>query len=169
MSSTEASASSRARAVAGREPADGRRQVATADAQGVGDPDAGAVEQAEQLLAAGPGRGHDAHRTGGRRVGEAQAEPADDGGAAVGAHHEHAALGGGPLEGDLLRDGHVVAEDHHVAAGVDGVHRLDQRARPGDRDEHQRRRRCRAGRWRSCAAARRSAAADGGAAWSAPR
>ena len=33
-----------------------------------------------------------------------EAEPADDGGAAVGAHHQHAALGGRALEGDLLLD-----------------------------------------------------------------
>ena len=37
-----------------------------------------------------------------------------------------------PLERDLLLDRHVVAEDHHVAAGVEGVHRLDERVtRPG--------------------------------------
>ena len=61
-------------------------------------------------------------------VGEAEPEPADDRGAAVGAHHQQPALGRDPLEGDLLLDRHVVAEDHHVAAGVEGVHRLDERA-----------------------------------------
>ncbi len=70
-------------------------------------------------------------------------EPADDGGAAVGAHHEQPALGGGPLERDLLLDRHVVAEDHHVAAGVEGVHRLDQRARRRARRPAPGRRRCR--------------------------
>ena len=84
---------------------------------------------------------------------------ADDGGAAVGPHHQQAALGGGPLEGDLLLDRHVVAEDHHVAAGVEGVHRLDERAGAGHRDQHER-----------VAGARRRAAAvvRGGATSAAP-
>ena len=69
--------------------------------------------------------------------GEPEPDPADDGGAAVGTHDQQAALGGGALERDLLRHRHVVAEHHHVAAGVERVHRLDQRARPGHRDEHE--------------------------------
>ena len=56
----------------------------------------------EQLLAAGAGRGDDADRAGAGGVGEAEPEAADDRGAAVGAHHQQAALGGGPLERDLL-------------------------------------------------------------------
>ena len=83
-------------------PRDLGRQVAAADPERVRDADAGVVEQAEQLLAAGAGRGDDADRAGRDDVGEAQPDAADDGGAAVGSHDEHAALGGRALEGDLV-------------------------------------------------------------------
>src|SRR5690606_26380132 len=112
--------------------ADLRGEVAAPDAEGGAHADPRVVEQRQQLLAAGAGRGDDADRAGGDDVGEAESEPADHGGAAVGAHHQHATLGGGPLERDLLVERHVVAEDHHVATRVDRVHRLDQRV--GTRD-----------------------------------
>ena len=145
-SSTAGSASRRRSASRVDEPADLGGQVAAADAERGGDADAGVVEQREQLLAAGAGRGDDADRPGRDGVGEAEAEAADDRGAAVGAHDQQAALGGGPLERDLLLERHVVAEDHHVAAGVEGVHRLDEGARAGHRDQRERRRGCGAGR-----------------------
>ena len=47
-------------------------------------------------------------------------------------------LSGGPLERDLLLDRHVVAEDHHVVARLDGVHRLDEGVRAGHRDQRDR-------------------------------
>ena len=92
-------------------------------------PTPAATSRHMQLLAAGAGRGDDADRGPGPapRVGEAEPDPADHRGAAVRAHHEQPALGGRPLEGDLLLERDVVAEDHDVAAGVEGVHRLDRR------------------------------------------
>ena len=153
ISSTAGSASRRRSASRVASPRDLGGQVAAADAERRGDADAGVVEQREQLLAAGAGGGDDADRAGLDGVGEAEAEAADDGGAAVGAHHQQAALGGGPLERDLLVERHVVAEDHHVAAGVEGVHRLDERAGAGHRDQREARRAPGAGRSRWCAAA----------------
>ena len=50
-------------------------------------PDARGVEQAHDLLGAGAGGGHDPDRAGADDVGEAEPDPADDRGAAVGAHH----------------------------------------------------------------------------------
>ena len=47
-------------------------------------------------------------------------------------------LGGVPLERDLLLERHVVAEDHHVAAGLEGVHGLDGGTRAGHRHQHER-------------------------------
>ena len=83
-------------------------------------------------------------------VGEAEAEAADDRGAAVGAHHQQAALGGGLLERDLLLDRHVVAEDHHVVAR--------RRGRPSPR-------RARSRRAPRPARARRAGAAQGARRW----
>ena len=122
-SSTAGSASRRASAVRGGEPADLGGQVAAADAVRRGDADAGMVEQSQHLLAAGARGRDDADRSGGDDVGEAEPDPVDDRGAAVGTHHEQAALGGVGLERDLLLDRHVVAEDHHVAAGLERVDR----------------------------------------------
>ena len=89
----------------------------------------------EQLLAAGAGRGDDADPARAHGVGEAQPDAVDDRGAAVGTHDERAAGGGVRLERDLLGHGHVVAEDHHVVAGLERVHRLDRGAGAGHRDE----------------------------------
>ena len=149
ISSTAGSASSRRDRLAGRQPADLGAEVAAADAQRRGDPDAGVVEQREQLLAAGAGRGDDADRPGRDDVGEAQPDAVEDGGPAVGSHDEQAALGGVPLERELLLDRHVVAEDHHVAAGLERVHGLDERRRAGHRDQ-----RDRTGGWAGSAAQR---------------
>ena len=78
-----------------------------------------------------------------------------------------AALGGGPLERDLLLDGHVVAEDHHVASGVERRPSPRRaRWRRGPRPAPRRRGR-RAGRSRSCAAVRRRRRSRGHG-WSAP-
>ena len=93
ISSVAGSASSRSSAWLGRPAADRGGQVAAADAEAVRHADAGAVEQAHQLLGAGAGRGDDADRAGPHDVGEAEPDAADDGGAAVGAHHQQAALG----------------------------------------------------------------------------
>ena len=138
ISSTEASASSRLEGGAGGEPADGGRQVATADAQGVGSPRR-RPRSSRQSSCWQPVPDAATRPTGPGDVALAKPRPSPPTTAVPqsGPHDEHAPLAGGPLEGDLLLDGHVVAEDHHVATGVDGVHRLDQRARPGDRDEHQ--------------------------------
>jgi len=130
-----------AQGLAGGEAADRGGQVATADAQRVAYAHsvqrlAGVVEQGEQLLAAGAGRGDQADAARADGVGEAEAHPVEQRGAAVGTHDEGAARGGVRLERDLLRHGDVVAEDHHVVAGLEGVHRLDRGARARHRDEH---------------------------------
>ena len=93
--------------------------------------DARVVEQGEQLLAPRAGRRDEGDRTGPAGVGEAEPEPADHRRAAVGPHHQEAALGRHPLERHLLVDRHVVAEEHHVAPGVEGVHGLDEGTRSG--------------------------------------
>ena len=69
--------------------ADGRGQVAAADAEAVAHADAGGVEQAHDLLGAGARGGDEPDRAGARGVGEAERDPADDRGAAVGAHQQH--------------------------------------------------------------------------------
>ena len=71
-----------AQGLAGGEPADGRRQVATADAERVAHADplgrlAGVVEEGEELLAAGAGGGDDADASGTDRVGEAEPDAVD--------------------------------------------------------------------------------------------
>ena len=126
---------------AGRESRTVGGEVAATDAERRRDADPGVVEQREQLLAAGAGGGDDPHRAGRGDVGEAEAEPADDRRAAVRAHHQEVALGGDRLEGNLLLERDVVAEDHHVAAGVEGVHRLDEGVGARHRDEDDRLRR----------------------------
>ena len=70
-------------------------------------------------------------------VGEAEGDSADDRGAAVGSHDEHAGAGGGVLERHLVLDGHVVGEDHDADAGRDRVERLDDGVRTGHRDERE--------------------------------
>ena len=52
-----------------------------------------------------------------------------------GPHAEEAAAGGFRLERDFLVEGDVVAEDHDVGAGGDGVHGLDEGVGAGDGDE----------------------------------
>ena len=96
------------------------------------------VEQGEELLAAGARRGDDADPAGADGVGEAEPDAVDHGRAAVGPHHERVAGGGVGLERDLLGDRDVVAEDHHVVTGLEGVHRLDRGAGAGHRDQHDR-------------------------------
>ena len=112
-------------------------QVAAANTERGGDPDTDMVEQGEELLAAGARRSDDADRPGRHRVGEAETETADDRSAAVRPHHEQVPLLSGLLEHELLVERHVVAEDHHVVACVERVHRLDERAGARDRDEDQ--------------------------------
>ena len=101
-------------------------------------PDAGMVEQRQHLLAAGARGGDQPDRAGLDDVGEAEPEAADHRGAAVRAHHQQPLLGGRPLERDLLLDRHVVAEDHHVVAGLDRVHRLDEGVGARHRDQRDR-------------------------------
>jgi hypothetical protein len=114
--------------------AHGLGQVTPADAETVRDADPGAVEQRHQVLRARAGGGDDPDRTGTDHVGEAEPDPADDGGAAVGPHHQDTGLGGTLLEQHLLLQGHVVAEDHGEQAGVDRVEGVGEgeAARRGD-------------------------------------
>ena len=73
-----------------RQPADGLRQVAPADAEDVRDADAGHVEQAGDLLRAGAGGGDQPDRPRTDDVGEAERDAGDDRRPAVGAHDQHA-------------------------------------------------------------------------------
>ena len=73
-----------------RAAAHGGRQVAAADAEAVADADPAGVEQRHHLLGTGARRRDDADRAGAHDVGEAERDAADDGGAAVRAHDEHA-------------------------------------------------------------------------------
>ena len=71
------------------------------------------------------------------RVREAEADAADDRGAAVRAQHQQVTLGRQVLKPDLLLDGDVVGKDHHVTARVERVGRLGERVLPRHRDERQ--------------------------------
>jgi hypothetical protein len=125
----------RAQRLPGRDATDVGGQVATADAQHVRGPDAGVVEEAGELLRAGPGGGHDPDRSRLDDVGEPEPDPGDHRGACVGPQHEQAPLGRLTLERDLVGQRDVVAEDHHVGAGAERVQRLDERVLSRDRDE----------------------------------
>ena len=95
-------------------------------------------------------------RSGPHGVGEAEPDPADHRGAAVGAHDQQPARARLVLEPDLLLDRHVVAEEHHGQAGLQRVHRLGERVRAGHRDQREvRAAGTPGGRRRSCAAAAR--------------
>ena len=100
-------------------------QVAPADAEAVAHAHPGGVEQAHDLLGAGARGGDEPDRAGARGVGEAERDPADDRGAAVGAHEQHVGLGGRVLERDLVLDADVVGEEHHRQPRVDRVEGLD--------------------------------------------
>ena len=78
-------------------------------------------------------------RPGADGVGEAEPDAVDDRGAAVGAHHQQRrARRRTRLSATSSADRHVVAEDHHVAAGLERVHRLDGGAGAGHRDQRER-------------------------------
>ncbi len=81
--------------LAGGQAADLGGQVAAADPERVGDPDAGVVEQREHLLAAGARtRRRDRPGPGWTTLAKPEPEAADHRRAAVGAHHQQPLLGG---------------------------------------------------------------------------
>ena len=94
-------------------------QVAAAGAEGVGDAAAELVNAGGDELEAGARGADHADGAAAHGVGKAEADAVDDGRAAVGAHHEQAACGGGALEGDLVFEAHVVAVEKDVAAEVE--------------------------------------------------
>ena len=96
------------------ERADLAGEIAAAHADRLRDALAALRDQAGHLLHAGARRADDADVAARHAVGEGERHAADDGGAAVGAHHQAAQRRGLALEGDFLFEGHVVAEDHHV-------------------------------------------------------
>ena len=121
---------------AGGQTADGRGQVATTDSEGRRDPDAGMVEESEDLLAARARRGHDAHRTGHTTLANPSPTPSMMAVPQSGPITRTPAIQGSTLERHLVLDRHVVAEDHHVAAGLNRVHGLQQSGRAGNRHQH---------------------------------
>src|SRR5215211_1698823 len=105
----------------GHDAADLGGEVAAADADGVGDADPGGVEEAGDLLDAGAGGADDADRAAADGVGEPEADAVEDGGAAVGAHEQEAALGRDPLAGGLGGRVEAVGEAEDVEPGLEGL------------------------------------------------
>ena len=117
-------------------PADGRRQVAAADAEAVAHADPGGVEQRTSAAArrcrtaatmpTGPGR---------TTLAKPRPTPPTTAVPQSGPITSRPRARGPSLSRDLLLDRHVVAEHEHREAGLEGVHRLGERVRPGHRDE----------------------------------
>ena len=122
-------------------------QVAPADAERRGDADAGVVEQGEHLLGSRCPRPRRCRRVRARRRWRSPARPRRRPRCRSPAPSPAARAPRRALEGDLLLDRHVVAEDHHVAAGLEGVHRLHAALGPGTdtRRPHRGRAQCRTG------------------------
>ena len=95
------------------------------------------AHQAGDFLRAGARRADDADVAARNAVGEGQRRAVDDGGAAVGAHHQSAQRLGFALEGDFLFEGHVVAEDHHVETCAQRLARLAGGVVTRHRDQRQ--------------------------------
>ena len=112
----------------------GRRNVAPAGANGMADTRAHPVDLGGYLLQAGARCGHQANRTAAHVVGKTQRYAAQNGSAAIGAHHQHAALHGFFFERHLLRHWHVVAEHEDVQPCFHSFERFCRRIGAGYRD-----------------------------------
>ena len=123
-------------ALAHHRAADRGRQVAPADADDVRHAAAGGVEQAGDLLRAGARPRRRCPR-GPRRTTLAKPSPtpAEHRGAALGSHHQQAALGAAALERDLVLERHVVGEEEDVQAARQRAVGLERRVLAGHRDE----------------------------------
>ena len=70
-------------------------------------------------------------------IGEAERHAADDRGAAVGPHDDQIVRAGVALERDLVRERHVVAEQHDIEAEAQRLHRLGGGIVAGRRDQRE--------------------------------
>ena len=120
-----------------RDAADPLVEIVAADADRLGNPLAAAGDEAGDFLHP-RSRGADDRDLAARHpVGEGQRHAVHDRGAAVGSHHEKAERPGLALEAGLLRDRHVVAEDHHVQPLAQGLAGLGRRERAGHGDQRE--------------------------------
>ena len=120
---------------AGHQPADLGRQVPSAHPDHVRHPRPPPVQQGHRLLGPGAGRGHHPHRPGRHPVGEPQAHPGQRRGAGPRPHHQPARRTGPGLQGDLVFERHVVAEQQHVEAPGQGLVGLQGGVFAGHRDD----------------------------------
>ena len=120
------------------EPADLVGEVAPAHTDRVRDALTSSGDVAGDFLeprARGRGDADPAPRHG---VGEAERHAANDRGAAVGSHQEQASRARERLQLPLRREGHVVAEEHHVEPRAQRLQRLGPGVGAGHGDERQR-------------------------------
>ncbi len=116
---------------------DGSGQVAPACPDRLRDATTEPVDERGDLLNPGAGGPDDSDRAASDDVGEAERRSVEDGGSAVGSHHQQAALDRFLLEGDLVLDGDVVRKEHHVKPLSERAARLAGRVRSGDGDQRQ--------------------------------
>ena len=112
-------------------------EVAAASADRLADARSGAVDEARNFLDAGPRGADDADRTALDDIGKAQRHAIDDGGAAIGPHHQEALAPAQRLEGDLVLERHVVGEQHHVQAALQRLAGLARRVGARQRNDRQ--------------------------------
>ena len=112
-------------------------QVVAAGADRVRDAGAAAVHQARHLLRAGARGAHHADRAAAHRVGEAERNAVDDRGAAIRPHDEEVSLPSILLQGNFIGERNVIAEQHHVEAEPQRLHRLGGSVFAGHRDQRE--------------------------------
>src|SRR5205823_13307658 len=78
---------------------------------------AGTVQEPRDLLQRRARRADQPDRAAANTVGEADPDSVEDGGSALGAHHEEPGARGAPLESDLLLERDAVTEDEDVVPG----------------------------------------------------
>ena len=100
-----------------REPADHRIEVTAAGADRLRDAAAETVQETRDLLQPRARRADQPDRAAANTVGEADPDSVEDGGSALGAHHEEPGARGAPLESDLLLERDAVTEDEDVMPG----------------------------------------------------
>ena len=108
----------------GRDPAHLGFQIAPTRADRVRNPAAVVGDQARHFLDAGARRADDANIAARHDVGETQRRAIEDGGAAIGPHHQQPLLVCQNLQRHLVGDGHVVRKHHHVQAAAQRLARF---------------------------------------------
>ena len=98
--------------------------IAAAGADGLRYAATEAVDLRRHFLQAGARSGDDANGAAAHDVGKAQRHAVDDGGAAIGPHHQQALARTDFFDRLLLFDGHVVAEHEHMHAQAQGLERF---------------------------------------------